>query len=152
MRILHLVSGDSKHRLRHRHRRIGEDVRPEQLPHARCVRGLRQLGGDTGDAAAIHFERAEQRSHRLVLQRVGTSVPEQATLRHQVGGGCRSVGGGFLRTCRALCGGGELREGDGLVLLIVRADAEVRLALQIHERGYGAHALLLEVRAAKHRG
>ena len=37
------------------------------------------------DAAAVHLDRAEQRAERLILQRVGAAVPEQAALRHDVG-------------------------------------------------------------------
>jgi len=36
------------------------------------------------EAAAIHLVRIEQRKQRLILQRIGAAVPEEAALWHDI--------------------------------------------------------------------
>src|SRR5690348_14148153 len=83
-RLLDLVARDREHRLRDQEARLCKNARTEQARKIPGIRRALQLGRDDLDAAAIHLARIEQRKQRLLLQRVGTAVPEQPALRHEV--------------------------------------------------------------------
>ncbi|ABA52723.1 hypothetical protein BURPS1710b_A2343 [Burkholderia pseudomallei 1710b] len=136
-RVLHLVARDREHRFGHRKTCVVEDARAEQLPEPRRVARVRELARDVAGARVRHLDRIHQRAERLLLQRIRAAVPEHPALRHELRRGRRAGAlpraHGARRGCGLGCG--LLRDARRVVVLgRVRADAEVRLPVQIHQR------------------
>src|SRR5882724_1117957 len=89
-------------------------------------------------------------TRRLYLKGVSAAVPEQATLRHDVRRALRSLRRGLFRAGRGLTERGLLRQIDVLGFPVIRADAEVRLPLQISQRGDGTRARQRQRETAEH--
>ena len=120
--------------------------RAEQLHQSLGIRRLPQLRRHLVDAAAVHLESAQQRDQSPAPATCRRGRPRKAALRHQIGRRLPPVSSASSATRFApLPERRELRQAHVLVLVIVRADAEIRLPLQILERRHGSHALAREM-------
>ncbi len=137
-RILDLIARHREQGFGNGEARIVEHARPEQLHETRGVGRVPQLRRHSLDGAAVHFQWVQEREYRLVLQRIGAAVPEQAALRHDVGRSLCRVLRGLLCPGRGLPSRGKLHEADALILLVIGTDAEIGLPLEVHQRRHGA--------------
>jgi len=148
--LLDLIAADGEQRLGQQQLRVSENSLAEQAYKLIGVRRVAQLLGDDFGAAAIHLSRIEQRTCRLHLKGVGAAVPEQAALRHHVRGALRSLRRGFLHARRGLPKRSLVRQIYVLGFPVIRPDAEVRLPVQVSQRGDGTRARQCQRGAAEH--
>ena len=150
--ILDLIARDREQRFGDREGRIVEHRRAEQLQHALGVRSLAQFGCHCRNAAAVH----------LAADRAAAITPGSATCRRgrprtgRPAAPCwprywRCLIRGFLARGASRLEAASCARSDIFVFLVVGADAEIRLAFQIHQRRHRAHALARHVRTAQHR-
>ena len=110
--------------------------------------GLRALGVPLADAAAVVPQLTPVPGR---MQRVGTAVPEQPALRHDVLRRFIRRRRGFLRARALLADRRHLRQRHEIVFVVLLgSDREIRRALQIGQRRNGTRALPRQIGAAEH--
>jgi hypothetical protein len=150
-RLFELITRDGEHRLRDQQLRTSEDAGTEKADETLGIGRVAQLVRHPFGAATVHLARVEQRKDRLILQRIGAAVPEQAALRHDIRRRRGGLGHGLLRACGFKPARSHLRQvHDVIVVAVVGTNAEIRLALEIGQRRNSARALPRHGGAAEH--
>src|ERR1700733_15187497 len=122
-RLLDLIAPDSEQRLGGQELCILVNSLAEQGRKLLGIWRMTQFLGDDLKAAAVHLARVEQRTFRLDLKGVGAAVPEQASLRNDIGA-LRGLRRDLVSAHRGLARLNLLRHIDVLVRRIIGADAE----------------------------
>ncbi len=150
LRVFDLVTGDRKQRLGNRLLRVCKHIGAEELQKHLGIRLALDDGGHALRRARVHFHRVEQRATRLLLQGIDPPVPEQPAGGHQILYRLRRALRGLLRPLAGLPQRRELLQGDGFVLLVVRADGERLLPVEVGQRRRRAKAGCSHIRPAQH--